>query len=149
MYSRATECALQATVYLALHSDESQPVLSEEISTQLELPRPFMQKCLRDLVEAGILRSRKGRSGGFVLTGPPSDITVFDVVSAIQAVKKYDRCFLGQPECPGEVACPLHEFWGDFQRTLEKRLRDTSLAMMADSLSDTTRFQRPVPTEEA
>ena len=142
MFARSTECALQASIYLALHSGEGSPVRSEEIARQLELPHAFTRKCLRDLVEAGILKSRKGRTGGFVLAGPPSEISVLDIVVALQTLRRYEACLLGQPECPGEVACPLHDFWMRLIERFEERLGRTSLRRMAKDLAGAARYRK-------
>lgn len=143
MFSRATECALQAAVYIALHAEESGPLLSEEIAGQLGLPRPFTQKCLRLLVDGGILNSYRGRSGGFTLARSAREISVYDVVTTVQRLECLGLCLVGQPICTGVTACPLHDLWQRFRRDLEGRLRRTSLARMARTAAGAARFRRP------
>ena len=119
--SRSTEHALRALTYLAQKRSEDYH-LARTMAVALEVPAPFLGKCLQPLVARGILESQRGRNGGFRLSSPPKEISLYQIVDALEHLARPRRCFLGQAECTDERACPMHEYWkrasGDFHEIL-------------------------------
>ncbi len=109
IFSTATGYALRAVA--ALPEDGSY-CLAKELSSQLNLPGPYLAKILQGLVQADILESVRGPKGGFRLTRPAHRITVGEVVSALDGPDSLDGCIMGFPTCGGDHPCPLHEAWG-------------------------------------
>jgi Rrf2 family protein len=83
-FSHATGYALKALVHLEGNGD-GRPIASHDIAAAQGLPEKFLLKCLHPLVNAGLLRSVKGPSGGYRLAKPPRDITLLEVVEAAEA----------------------------------------------------------------
>lgn len=119
--ARSSEYAIRALTYLARHHGEGF-CLARSMAEDLGIPAPFLVKCLQPLVVRGLLVSQRGRKGGFQLAGEPEDVTLYQIVDALEHLDRPRQCFLGQAECTDERACPMHEFWkqasGEFEQTL-------------------------------
>lgn len=85
---------------------------AEEISNKLNIPKEFISKILQNLTESGIVESKKGKAGGFMLAKHPSKIKLIDIVEAIDGLGSFNSCVLGFPNCSPEKPCPVHEKWG-------------------------------------
>src|SRR5262245_42777162 len=107
MISRASEYAIRSLTYLAMQEREAFH-LARDMAERLEIPAPFLAKILQPLVARGLVRSQRGRSGGFRLARDPAEITLFQIVDAQENLGKIRQCMLGQAECSDERACPLH-----------------------------------------
>jgi Rrf2 family protein len=132
MFSQTSEYAIRALSILARYSRD-QFVLVGTLATTADLPHHYLSKILQNLVRMQILESRKGSKGGFRLARDPDEITLYEIVNAIENLGQTRRCLLGQAECDDERACPLHEFWvkqtGGYLDTLQR-----------SSLGDLVRF---------
>ncbi len=137
MFSQTSEYAIRALSILARYSQD-QFVLVGTLAGSADLPHHYLSKILQNLVRMQILESRKGSKGGFRLARDPDQITLYDVVNAIENLGTTRRCLLGQAECSDERACPLHEFWvrisNDYLETLQRT-----------TLGDLVRFGQRMP----
>lgn len=104
LLSQTTEYALRAVVVLAGNGATSRT--ARELTEETGVPAPYLQKVLRTLVSAGILASRRGPTGGFVLRRPAETLTVLDVVNAVEPLERITVCPLGRPH--HVELCPLH-----------------------------------------
>ncbi len=130
IFSKKCEYGIQAVLYLAARNDQGL-IVSDEIAKNLDIPKEFVSKILQNLTESGIINSRKGRVGGFTLGKSPDQITLLDIVEAIDGLEVFNNCVLGFPECSPEKPCPLHDKWG--------KLRTQAYNMLADETIDTFR----------
>lgn len=124
--SRSSEYAIRALTFLAKLPRE-QLALAREMAETLSIPAPFLGKCLQPLVARGILRSQRGRRGGFQLRVAPSEITLFQIVDALEHLDRPRQCFLGQAECTDERACPMHAYWKEASGAFTAQLVSTTL----------------------
>ncbi|MCE7973715.1 MAG: Rrf2 family transcriptional regulator [Leptolyngbya sp. PLA1] len=95
MVSQTTEYALRAMMYLAADADG--PRTSREIAVATGVPRSYLSKIMRSLVRAGLVRSARGKHGGFVLARDSSVISVLDIANAIDPIRRvtharFHRC---------------------------------------------------------
>lgn len=81
-----------------------------QVSRRRLVPRPFVRKIVPRLAAAGLLRTRRGKSGGLMLARPPDEISLLAVIDATSGdTLSVNRCVL-QPEiCPLQPVCPVHE----------------------------------------
>lgn len=126
MFSQTSEYAIRALSILARYQRD-QFVLVGTLATSADLPHHYLSKILQNLVRMQILESRKGSRGGFRLARDPDEITLFEIVNAIENLGQTRRCLLGQAECTDERACPLHQFWKGITTDYLKTLNETSL----------------------
>lgn len=110
MFSQTSEYAIRALSILSRYPLQ-QFVLVGTLAQAADLPHHYLSKILQNLVRMQILESRKGSRGGFRLARDPDQITLYEVVNAIENLGQTRRCLLGQADCNDERACPLHEFW--------------------------------------
>lgn len=136
MLSQTLEYALRAMVHLAA-SPDGHAASSEAIAERTRVPRGYLSKVLRDLVEADLVVSRRGPHGGFELARAADAITIFDIVSAVDPIQRISRCPLGLPEHIG--LCPLHKVLDDAAAHVEREYRRVTLRQLVGTLPDHTK----------
>ncbi|MCA8917646.1 MAG: Rrf2 family transcriptional regulator [Planctomycetes bacterium] len=130
MFSQTTEYAIRALIEIATRP-EGEQVLAGELAESLNIPQHYLSKLLQQLVRTRVLKSVRGRNGGFSLSRPAAKVCLREVVEPFEDLKKFEDCILGQKVCSDAGACPLHEFWKNVrERYLEeldsKTLQDLS-----------------------
>jgi Rrf2 family transcriptional regulator, iron-sulfur cluster assembly transcription factor len=127
IFSRECEYAIQAVTYLAQRPETSRTSI-RQLSNKLKIPSPFLAKILQRLTQKGLLTSTKGPRGGFALSVPANEITLFHVVDAVDGVGFANRCVLGFPECSGKHPCAVHEEWAGIRETIYSLLVSRDLS---------------------
>ncbi|MCX7611770.1 MAG: Rrf2 family transcriptional regulator [Ignavibacterium sp.] len=127
IFSKKCEYGLQAILYMSA-KEEDCICTSEEIAKKLKIPKEFVSKILQSLTESGIVNSKKGKNGGFLLAKKTSKIKLIDIVKAIDGLEIFNRCVLGFPNCSPEKPCPVHDKWGE--------LRDKAYEMLSSETLD-------------
>ncbi len=129
MFSRTAEYALRAVVFLATRPEEL--CGSELIAQKTRVPVSYLSKILKDLVDAGIISSRRGPSGGFTLARGPGSVTVLEVVNAADPIERILTCPLGIPS-HGTRLCRLHRKLDSAIALVEKALASSTIAEMIE-----------------
>lgn len=106
MISQTTEYALRAVVWLAANPEK--PLTAHQIADATRVPPGYLAKVLQGLSRAGLLHSQRGLGGGFTLARSPSSLTMWEVVQAVDPLKRIKECPLGF-EAHGDDLCPLHQ----------------------------------------
>ena len=125
MFSQTVEYALRAVVHLAYCSPSAST--TEQIAVATKVPQAYLSKVLQGLSRAGIVRSQRGIGGGVALASPPTQLTILDVVNAVDPIQRIHHCPLGIPG-HGKVLCPLHRRVDDALCMVEEAFRKTTLA---------------------
>ena len=125
MFSQTTEYALRVIVYLA--SLGGKPATIPQIAAATRTPEGYTAKVLRNLALSGLVQSQRGLRGGSVLARAASTITVFDVVQAVDPIKRIDTCPLGL-KGHGVNLCPLHYRMDQAIGLVEQALRKSTIA---------------------
>lgn len=131
MLSRSCEYGLRAALYLASLDEEGYVPIST-ISEELDISFPFLTKIFQKLNDAGFLTSKRGPKGGVALTTSADEISLHDIVVAIDGDDLFEECVLGLPGCGDARPCPVHDRWSDERDRVEALFRDTSLADMTE-----------------
>ncbi len=126
MISKKAKYALKALKHLAAKFEAKKPTLISEIATSENIPKKFLEAILLELRNNGLLESRKGKGGGYLLRTPPEEITFAKVLRIIDGPIAPLLCvslnFYGQCEdCTTEEACKLRPILGE--------VRDANLAV--------------------
>jgi len=124
MISQTIEYALRAMSHLSTLG-EDRAANSETIAEHTRVPHGYLSKIMRDLVVGGLVVSRRGPNGGFVLARPAASISILDVVNAVDPISRIKRCPLGNPD--HIQLCPLHKRLDDALQTIEQQFRATTL----------------------
>ena len=126
MISQTVEYSLRAIVTLADRHDNAMTV--RQIAAITKVPGPYLSKLMQRLVRAGLVRSQRGLGGGFSLERQPSEVTMWDIVEAVDPLKRIESCPLGI-ERHTEL-CSLHRRIDQAISGVEQAFRATTLAEM-------------------
>jgi len=130
MLSKRTGYAVLA---LACMSDNKQDWYKvEDIAKRADIPQPFLHKILHELGRSKFIKTKRGYRGGMALSRPANQITLFDIVEAVQGEERFDRCLLGLAECSDERSCPVHEFWKGEKENVKDRMKQVTLDQVAE-----------------
>jgi len=126
--------ASRALLSLALHEEESGPTSVRDIAERTGLPQPYLEQILLSLKGAGIVTSKRGVGGGYVLTRPPEDLTLGEIVAAVDGpIVAGD---FGEPHkdgaCDHEGQCALLAVWAEVGHHMADHLASYTLADMVD-----------------
>ncbi|MDA2933032.1 Rrf2 family transcriptional regulator [Acidobacteria bacterium AH-259-D05] len=133
IFSRTCEYALQAVLYLASQPPDT-PILQRDISRALNIPTHFLGKVLQLLSRSGLVISRKGKTGGFLLARAPKNISLHDIVEAIDGTDFLDACILGFPGCGDDSPCPVHSKWKPAKQIILQMLENSSVEALSKEL---------------
>jgi len=133
IFSRQCEYALQAVVYLALKK-EGERISIKDLARRLDIPYHFLGKILQGLTRKGFLTSVKGPHGGFALAMPAEEITLFQIVEAIDGAGFSQNCVMGFPDCSGKNPCAVHETWSGVRERITTMLQVRNIGQMAKEM---------------
>lgn len=140
IYSSATEYAVRGLSELAGRNVEG-TMLLDDLLRGTDLPRDFVAKIFQKLVRAGILRSAKGRGGGFALARPQHEIRLIEIVEAMEGPQHLDLCVVGLERCSDDMPCAQHDLFKPIRQRLKDYLNTTTLADLAASLRSKQAWQ--------
>ena len=126
MMTQTVEYALRAVTTLAYH--EGKPATTQGVADATKVPVAYLAKILQELAKAGIIRTQRGVGGGVALAKPASELSILDVVNAVEPIRRYKTCPLGI-QSHGSTLCPLH-------RRLDKALAELEDAFRGVTLAD-------------
>jgi Rrf2 family protein len=133
MISKKTKYAINALVYLAKEGKGHEPIQISRIAEHENIPRKFLEAILLDMKNAGMLSSRKGKTGGYYLHKTPEEINIADVmrlfdgpIALLPCVTHmyYERC----EECKDEATCGIRSIFSDVRNETVNMLKHASLA---------------------
>src|SRR4051812_40300841 len=141
IFSNATEYAMRGLSELASRAGVG-PIMLDDLVVGTDLPRDFLAKIFQKLVRNGILKSAKGRGGGFTLAKPQHEITLIDIIEAIEGPQLLDACVVGLEKCNDQMPCAQHDLYKPIRQRLKDYLRTTTLADLASSLRSKQSWQK-------
>ncbi|MBP9089659.1 Rrf2 family transcriptional regulator [bacterium] len=125
MISQTAEYALRAIVFLAMNSGGA--VTTQQVAKTTKVPSAYLSKVLKSLVRSGLVQSRRGLGGGFVLTKSADKMSILEVLNAVDPIHRIRSCPLGL-KTHGTVLCALHKRLDDATAIIEKGFADTTIA---------------------
>lgn len=135
MLSQTVEYALRAMSRLA--APHGAPATCRMIARAMSVPQSYLSKIMRDLVQANLVKSFRGPHGGFSLARDADQITVLEIVNAVDPIRRTTTCPLNDPEHVS--LCPLHQCLDDALADVERAFARATLADIADN----PRIQQP------
>lgn len=126
MLSQTAEYALRATVHLG--GCGGSPCTVQQVAEAIRAPSGYLAKVLQAMNKAGIVKSRRGLHGGFVLAKAPEKISVYDVLQAVDPIKRFHHCPLDIEE--HKELCPLHRELDDALAVIEVAFRKATIATL-------------------
>lgn len=125
--TRQADYAVRAVLYLTM-LDENQRVATSTIAEKQRIPPSFLAKIISQLSIAGLLHTSRGARGGVTLAREAKDISLLDVVEAIDGPIQINECVDASGLCFFEDDCPMKSVWCDAQADMVKRLKDTNFS---------------------
>ena len=114
LITRDTDYAVRAVCFIANH--EGEPVSVEDLVKSLKIPRAFLRKLLQVLSNSRILKSFKGKNGGFVLNKTADKIYLKNIMNIFQGPLKINECIFKKRICPNIKTCPLRKRLNKIER---------------------------------
>ncbi|MEO9175635.1 MAG: Rrf2 family transcriptional regulator [Gaiellales bacterium] len=130
-FSRTADYALRAALEIA-RTPDGELATRRAVARATNAPPSVVAQALATLVRAQLLVARAGRSGGYRLARPAADISIYDIVSAIDTAQHAERCVLHEEACSSHGDCPFHAVLIAAQERFLSTLRETSLADVLD-----------------
>ena len=124
--TREADYGVRCVLYLARNAQEISSV--NEIAKAMHIPKSFLAKIVQRLVKAGIVKSVRGVSGGFSLAKKPKNISILDVIKAIQGNAAINVCAIDKKVCRLSNTCSVHPIWVELREIIEKRLQEENFA---------------------
>jgi Rrf2 family transcriptional regulator, nitric oxide-sensitive transcriptional repressor len=141
--SQTAEYALRAMVTMA--QNEATGRTAQDIARESQVPLDYLSKVLNLLARSGLIKAQRGRGGGFSMATPASDMTVLDVVNAVDPIRRIRSCPL-HLQAHSTRMCPLHRKLDDALALVEEAFSSTTIASLRE---DPTRIEAtPVCTED-
>jgi Rrf2 family protein len=125
--TRQADYALRAMLYLA-QMDGKERAATSQIAEVQNIPPSFLAKIISQLSIAGLIHTSRGARGGVSLAREPEEISILDVVEAIDGPIALNECTDDPSACPFGDNCPLRPLWCEAQSELVVRLKSTSFA---------------------
>ncbi|WP_116127363.1 RrF2 family transcriptional regulator [Lewinella sp. IMCC34183] len=136
MLSKKSKYAINALLYIAKHEAE-QPIPVSRIAEERHIPLKFLEAILTELRNARIVKSKKGKYGGYSLNGTPADIDLAQVVRLFDGAIALLPCVTHdyyQPceECVDETTCGIRQVALEIRNATVARLKDATLANLIE-----------------
>lgn len=143
--------ASRALLSLALHDAPAVPTSVRDIAERTGLPQPYLEQILLALKGAGLVRSKRGVGGGYVLAREPEAITLAQIVSAVDGPIVAGE--FGEPHADGacnhEGQCVLLAFWAEVGEKMREHLQSFTLADMVSQVQGNGGVVLTVPVSRA
>ena len=135
LISQGGQYAISAII--AISKNPKKIIPATELAKHLNCPAAYLSQILSKLKQPGILGSRRGINGGVYLALPLINITVYDVIFAIDGEKFFTDCFMGIDGCEDIDPCPFHYFWSTQRENIKQWLMDTNFDDAEKLISET------------
>lgn len=126
LYSKGCEYAIRALMVVA-PTDSEKRFQAKKVCKKARIPESFTRKIFQDLVAAGFLEAVRGPGGGYSLVYSPAEISLLEIIEAVDGKDTFDHCIMGLPACQSTKPCPLHETWSKAKQELVERLESKTL----------------------
>lgn len=134
MLSNSSKYAINAVLYLAVHTDETKKISAREIADAINIPSPFLSKLLQILSKKNVISSSKGPGGGFYMTEKNLNLHLIEIVKHIDGLDNFEDCVLGLKKCSSERPCPVHYSIQPLKQQFLKELNENTIASFAEKV---------------
>ena len=128
--TRQADYATRAILYLA-RTGKGERIATSQVAREQKIPPSFLAKIISQLSVAGLLHTSRGARGGISLAREPNQITLLEVIEAIDGPIKLNMCIEQQGGCMYEENCPLQPVWCNAQEELVTKLKNTNFAQLS------------------
>ena len=106
---------------------------SSDIAAEQHIPESYLEQLLTILSKAGFIKSKRGPQGGHVLTKAPTQITLDEIVAALEGLTPPISCIQNPADCAQSATCAQRDVWRASEEAAQKVLKTTTLAQLAQN----------------
>ncbi len=128
--TRKGDYAIRGMVHLA-GRPRDEVTLLREVSSAVDVPLALLAKIFQHLNKTGLVRSYRGAGGGFQLGRPAKDISLLEIIEAVDGPVSMNRCIVERGSCGREPFCSVHPVWRKMQQKFKSELGGISLRKLA------------------
>lgn len=136
MFSKTTEYALRATIYIAQKGSEEHKLGIDEIAKAIDSPKAFTAKILQMLTRDNIVSSTRGPNGGFYFTAKAKKLPAVSILKAVDGHSVLKRCVLGLQECSDKNPCPMHAEYKGIRVRLNQLFEKKTIGHLVDKMDN-------------
>lgn len=137
MFSKSTEYALRATIFIAKKGTAERKLGIAEIAAAIDSPKSFTAKILQALTAGSkVVSSVRGPNGGFYLTEKAKKLPVRAILVAMEESDVLEKCVLGLKACSEVQPCPMHEEYKSIKKQLYKLFASKTIQQLADDFKE-------------
>jgi Rrf2 family iron-sulfur cluster assembly transcriptional regulator len=135
--SKSCEYGVKAMIALITMEREVSRSSLKEIAMAIDSPEAFTSKIMQKLVLQGLVQSVKGKGGGFFIDAKVvKEVSIWDVVLAVDGTDIQDKCFLGLENCSSINPCAAHNKYVQVRTTMMQFLKNNKLKVLAEEVID-------------
>jgi Rrf2 family protein len=131
VFNKETEYALRGLVYIQLQNLGGRRPGIIEISQEIDAPQFYTAKILQRLVRDGFVESQKGKGGGFYFDVKKPDLSLSELILALEGGKAIRGCAFGLKQCDGDNPCPLHGKYAPIREALNTLITEETIQSLA------------------
>lgn len=129
LYSKYCEYVIKALSYLALYGKPDKYIMVREISEKTNIPYHFLSKIFQDIATTNWVISKKGKSGGFVLSTNPRKLTLLEIIKWSDGIHNFNTCILGGRACSSDdYKCTLHNKCSDLRNRITEFFENMTIS---------------------
>jgi len=139
-FSKPTEYAIRAMIYLSLHASEEKKLGLKQIASDLGFPEHYLGKIMQDLAKRNLIQSAKGPHGGFYMEKKDMEISLLSLIDALEGLQFFNTCGLGLHECNEEKPCPIHKEYQIVKGNFYQLLSQKTICSMREDIENEIAF---------
>lgn len=140
MFSKTTEYALRATIYIAQKGSEENKLGIDEIAKAIDSPKPFTAKILQMLTRDKIVSSTRGPNGGYYFTDKAKKLPAAVILKAVDDEGVLKGCLLGLRQCSQKNPCPMHEEYKEIRVQLINLFENKTIGSLVEKMNNQRLF---------
>jgi Rrf2 family iron-sulfur cluster assembly transcriptional regulator len=128
--TRASEYAIRCILFLSTRQP-GEVVSRRTVSGEMDIPTQFLSKIAQRLAQVGLIEIRQGAKGGYLLARPPGEISLLDVIEAVEGEVFLNQCLMRPDFCARTPGCSVHQVWVQAREGLRRVLGGADFASLA------------------
>lgn len=135
MLGRTTEYAIRAMVFIYIRNQEGGRPSFKEIAKNIDSPEQFTGKVLQNLVRSNIVSSIKGKGGGFFFSTPSKQLTLYEIITAVEGDEYFSKCGFGLKQCDSLNPCPMHDDYSGIRQAFFQLTNKQTIQSLAEKVN--------------
>lgn len=123
--NKTTSYAIKILLLMAAKPSES--FTAKQLHEELGINNRYLRKILTSFTKCKLIKSNRGKNGGFVLAKSIEKITISEIIQKVEGLEKFEECFLGNGDCSPEKTCEMHSLFVEIKEQMIKTFSETTL----------------------